>query len=36
MHVLFVDGAIRFLSADLPDATRRAMLTIAGDDDDDE
>lgn len=33
MHALFVDGSVVFLSENLPDATRRAMLTIAGDDD---
>jgi prepilin-type processing-associated H-X9-DG protein len=33
MHVLFVDGAVRFLPAELPDDVRRSMLTIAGDDD---
>ncbi len=30
---LFGDGSVQFLSAELPDETRRSMLTIAGDDD---
>lgn len=32
MHAAFVDGSVRFLKADLPAAQRRAMISIAGND----
>ena len=31
-HMLMGDGAVRFFSQDLPTATRRALLTVAGED----
>lgn len=32
-HVLFVDGKVRFLKSDFPTAVRRALISIAGNDD---
>jgi prepilin-type processing-associated H-X9-DG protein len=33
VYVLFADGSVRFLSADVPAATRRALISVAGKDD---
>ncbi len=34
MNALFVDGSVRFMKADFPAAQRRAMISIAGNDND--